>query len=147
VPLATVREISERDVPRVLALYSASSAAEDFPGSPPEDETQRADWLNQMIHRGFNFVAEEEGRLVAHLALVRVGDTAQVSAFVHPEFRRRGIGSTLLRVAIDQARDMGLRHIWIALPGANRALQDMLLQSGFIVSSRSEGHADMVLTL
>ncbi len=147
VPLATVREISERDVPRVLALYSASVTAEDIPGSAPAIEDQRAEWLRQMVHRGFNFVAEEEGRLVAHLALIRVGDTAQVSAFVHPEFRRRGIGSTLLRVAVDQARDMGLRHILIAVPGDNRSLQEMLLQSGFTTSSSSEGQTNMVLAL
>ncbi len=147
VPLATIREITERDVPRVLALYSSDQPANNLPGSPPEDERERAAWLKDIIHRGFNFVAEEEGRLVAHLSLIRVGDTAQVSAFVHPDSRRRGIGSTLLRVAIDQARDMGLRHIWIAIPAADRPLQDLLLHFGFAVSGRTEDHSDFVLSL
>ena len=147
VPLATIREISERDVAHVLALYSGSAPVPNLPGSPPADESQRAGWLRELMHRGFNFVAEEDGRLVAHLVLIRVGDTAQVSAFVHPESRRRGIGSTLLRVAVDQARDMGLRHVWIAVPAADRSLQDMLLHAGFAISARTETHTDFLLSL
>ncbi len=147
VPLATIREISERDIARVLALYAQAPPGSALPGSPPDDESQRGLWLRDMLHRGFNFVAEEEGQLVAHLSLIRVGDTAQVSAFVHPDSRRRGIGSTLLRVAIDQARDMGLRHIWVAIPSGDRPLQDLLLQFGFSISARADEHADFVLTL
>lgn len=131
----------------MLALYADCESLRNLPGYTPVEAGERAEWLMRMIDRGFNFVAEEEGRLVGHLALVRVGDTAQMSVFVHPDSRRRGIGSTLLRVAIFQARDMGLRHVWIAITPDDLAVQEVLLQVGFSISARTESRTELVLSL
>lgn len=145
-PLAAVREISDRDLPRLLELY-AGCAAEDLAEDQPIEPGEMAFWLTSRLHRGFNFGAEKDGLLVAHLVLIRVGDTAEMSVFVHPGSRRRGIGSELLRVAIDQARDMGLRHIWVTVADANEALLQTLQEFGFRISRRFDNRTELVLSL
>ncbi len=147
VPLATVREVSARDVPRLLGMYKESEPLPQLPGYPPAVESEREKWLTEMLHRGFNFVAEEAGKTVAHLVMIRIGDTGQMSVFVHSAFRRRGIGSALLRVAMDQARDMGLRHAWIATSIEDAALQDVLVHFGFRVCNRTETRTEHILAL
>ncbi len=145
IPLAVIREVSVRDLPRLEALYMqsvwGSNGASDTP-SPNQQER-----LKELLRRGFNFVAEEAGRLVAHLALVRVGDSGEMSILVHPEFRRRGIGTALLRVALDQARDMDLRHVWMSVNGEDNPLRQTLSHLGFVISRQTETNMVMALPL
>lgn len=146
-PLSVVREASERDIPRLLALYASADETAGLPGCVPPGKGDHKNWLTTALRRGFNFIAEEEGRLVAHLVLIRIGDAAKMSIFVHPDFRRRGIGTSLLRIAIEQAKDMGVRHTWLALHPEDSALQANLREFGFTVSLRTEAKVEMVLSL
>ncbi len=146
-PLVAIRELSHRDIPALLAFYETSEPPSDLPGYAPLDAKEREDWIRQMMHRGFNFTAEEGGRCVAHLVLIRVGDTAQMSVFVHPTFRGRGIGSSLLRVALDQARDMGLRHVWIAANADDESVAGKLLHAGFRKGNCTGNTQEFILPL
>ncbi|MCC6321701.1 MAG: N-acetyltransferase [Phycisphaerales bacterium] len=68
------------------------------------------------------FVAEIEGRVVGWASLSRWSDrraydrTAEVSEYVHKDFRGRGIGRALLRTLIDSARGRG-RKVLLARVG------------------------------
>jgi GNAT superfamily N-acetyltransferase len=134
-------------VPRLAALYAEAVSRQADAAVPAAAPPDPQEWLKGMLRRGFNFVAEETGRLVAHLVLVRVGDSAEMSVFVHPDFRRRGIGTALLRVALDQARDMDLRHVWAAVSPGDRAIQQTLAHLGFVVSRQTETSMVMALSL
>ena len=146
-PLAVIREVSERDLPRLTALYVEAVSRQPDAAAPAAAPPDHQEWLKGMLRRGFNFVAEETGRLVAHLVLVRVGDSAEMTIFVHPDFRRRGIGTALLRVALDQARDMDLRHVWAAVNPDDNAIQQTLSHLGFVVSRQTETSMVMALSL
>ena len=146
-PLSVVREATDRDLPSLLALYATFADRAAHVGCVPVAKHEHRNWLNSVLRRGFNFIAEEEGQLVAHLALIRVGDAGKMSIYVHPDFRRRGIGSSLLRIAIEQARDMGVRHAWLALTAEDLPLQTSLRQFGFTVSLRTDTTIEMVLSL
>ncbi|HEX7463287.1 MAG TPA: N-acetyltransferase [Actinomycetota bacterium] len=63
----------------------------------------------------FGLVAEEEGRIVGHVQMspATVGDSGVLALGpigVLPERQRRGIGSALVRAALDEARTRG----WVA---------------------------------
>jgi L-amino acid N-acyltransferase YncA len=146
-PLAVIREVNDRDVPRLEALYAEAVSRQADAAVPAAAPPDPQEWLKGKLRRGFNFVAEETGRLVAHLVLVRVGDSAEMSIFVHPDVRRRGIGTALLRVALDQARDMDLRHVWAAVSPGDRAIQQTLAHLGFVVSRQTETSMVMALSL
>lgn len=147
VPLAVIREVSQRDTPRLEALYAEFGLRPGAVGTGLVKVGDRQEWLKSMLRRGFNFVAEEAGQLVAHLVLIRIGDSAEMGVFVHPDYRRRGIGTALLRVALDQARDMGLRHVWVPIDPTDTAIQESFAQFGFVISRRSESTTEMTLAL
>lgn len=147
VPLAAIREVSERDLPRLRAMYADFQPKESALGLPPATEGEQDRWLRAMLRTGFNFVAEREGELVAHLVLIRVGDLANMAIFVHQDYRRRGIGTALLQVALEQARDMGLRQVLVTLGAEEGPVKEGLVQAGFIVSRETEAGTELVLTL
>jgi ribosomal protein S18 acetylase RimI-like enzyme len=143
-PLAVIREVDLRDVPRLEALYAALPHP---PASLDDKARSTEEWLKDVLRRGFNFVAEETGKLVAHLVMIRAGDSAEMSIFVHPDHRQRGIGGALLRIALDQARDMDLRHVWLAVASGDSSLQETLSGFGFVVSRRTGAATEMALAL
>jgi GNAT superfamily N-acetyltransferase len=61
-------------------------------------------------------VAVADDRVVgyARLILEEGGETAQVrQVAVEPAWERRGIGSALVRDLVDEARDRGMRLVWL----------------------------------
>ena len=134
-------------MPILEALYGGLEPAEGDKAPPVAGAQQRRDWLQSVLRRGFNFVAEQEGALVAHLVLIRVGDSAEMTIFVPPDYRRRGIGTALLRIAVDQARDMGLRHVWVAVRPEDTPIREGLVRFGFTVSRQTEDGVELLLAL
>ncbi|MEU4472269.1 GNAT family N-acetyltransferase [Micromonospora sp. NPDC023888] len=71
------------------------------------------------------FVAEVDGRVVGWVSAERIGTTSVANVgginllHVHPEHRRRGIGTALLTAATDHLRPLGVRRVRaMALPDA-----------------------------
>lgn len=91
--------------------------------------------------------AEEtaDSRLVgwAHLTLSEVDHldhTAELTVGVHEEFRRRGIGSQLVRTALAWAAANGYRKVYQSLPGTNRAAIDFLDAHGWTIEAVRGDH-------
>lgn len=104
-PRQVIREATEADYP---AAYELSSIA--F----PEFVSTFAGYLHRQTSvpaeaRARRWVAEEDGRVVGSSgALYRYeesGGSANVGAVVHPEWRRRGVGTALLRHALEHVAD------------------------------------------
>ncbi|TNH21647.1 GNAT family N-acetyltransferase [Micromonospora orduensis] len=63
------------------------------------------------------FVAEVDGRVVGWVSAERIGTTSAANVgginllHVHPEHRRRGIGTALLTAATDHLRPLGIRRV------------------------------------
>lgn len=114
-----VRDAFESDLPGIVAIYNST-----VPGRMATADTEpvsvesRREWFRE--HRpGFRplWVAEIDGRVVAWLSFSSFygrpayNATAEISIYVAPEFRRRGIGRELLQRAIDYAPSIGVRTI------------------------------------
>ncbi len=100
----------------------------------------------------------EDDRLVGFLGLYAFGGpNVELSGMVHPDFRRRGIGTRLLDEAIKLCRDQGRHKILLVVPRTSpggRALAES--RRGFLDHSEhaldldgevAEGPADPTLTL
>jgi ribosomal protein S18 acetylase RimI-like enzyme len=100
----------------------------------------------------------EDDRLVGFLGLYAFGGpNVELSGMVHPDFRRRGIGTRLLDEAIKLCRDQGRHKILLVVPRTSpggRALAES--HRGFLDHSEhaldldgevAEGPADPTLTL
>ncbi|MEU7756202.1 GNAT family N-acetyltransferase [Micromonospora sp. NPDC049101] len=116
-----IRVAQPDDAPAVVALRATvfpylvrgvESTRKMIAEPPPEE-----DWTA--------FVAEADDRVVGWVSAERIGTTAAADVgginllHVHPEHRRRGIGTALLTAATDYLRPLGIRRVRaMALPDA-----------------------------
>ena len=73
----------------------------------------------EQIRQGAVIVAELDDRLAGFAVVVIDGDAAELDGlFVEPELWRKGIGASLVDVAVHEARRQGLAMMVIANPSA-----------------------------
>lgn len=74
-----------------------------------------------------DFLWYEEGKLAGFLALYHfVPKEAEVGGMVHPDFRRRGIFSTLTDAAVESAEEQGIPALLFVCPHESRPAQNFL---------------------
>ena len=98
-----------------LREVTAAALAVDRPGHPaPAVEDVAAELQTPLSRRRrLRYVAEEDGRIVG-LLVVRLPDLDNLhlgllDLIVHPDVRRRGVGTALLRTAVSVLTDKGRR--------------------------------------
>ena len=97
-----VRQFAEEDGPALAEMYSSFRPLGAAQGLPPINPERRKAWLLKL-RCGVNLVAFLEGKLAGHLALVPIGDAAELTCFVHQDFRRRGVATALTLEAVEEA--------------------------------------------
>ena len=126
----TVRRLMPEDQPLLEEMYSTFEPMGAALGLPPRDAARRATWL-AGLREGINLVAFAAGKLVGHLVLLSLGETAEMSAFVHQDFRRQGIGTAMVFAAVEQGRAAGYTRLVVFIDTRNRAARQGLLKFGF----------------
>jgi GNAT superfamily N-acetyltransferase len=89
-----VRRMAKEDSPLVESLCSAS-----LPVTPPEKGRRLAN-----LREGIHLIAFVGVHLAGHLALLPVGDAAELTCFVRQDFRRQGVATALMEAALQEAR-------------------------------------------
>jgi mycothiol synthase len=119
------RPATPADLPEVLALAQASDVV--LIGESDWTEADlREEWEDYDLARDV-FLLELDGRLAGYAAFERRGDAGRMLAdgYVHPELTGRGVGSELLRLTEERARQEVA-----AVPSGERAyLQNAALAS------------------
>lgn len=88
-----------------------------------------------QIERGDVMVAELDDRLAGFAVVLIDGNVAELDGlFVEPDLWRRGIGASLVEVAVHEARRQGLSMMVIANPSARGFYE----KCGFTVEGDSE---------
>ena len=118
-PALAVRDAVEGDLPAIVEIYNAT-----VPGRMVTADTEpvtvpsRLPWFRE--HRAGRrplWVAEADGRVVAWLSFSSFygrpayDATAEISVYVAPGCRRKGVGRELLRRAIAYAPAIGVRAL------------------------------------
>lgn len=86
-------------------------------------------------------VMRDGGRVVAYLCLWEIGDEVHVTNIaVDPALRRQGIGRSLLRGVLDDARDRGLRLVALEVRPSNFEARALYESFGFRVVGRRRGY-------
>ena len=126
-----VRRLRDADQPLLDEMYATFAPTGDALGLPPRAAERRQGWL-RSLRNALNLVAEVEGKLAGHLALLAVDQSAaELMCFVHQDFRRQGIATALCRVALDQAKAAGYQRISVFINTHNRRARRGLLKFGF----------------
>jgi ribosomal protein S18 acetylase RimI-like enzyme len=119
---ATQRDV-DRLAPGVARVINAIVAEGDNMALPGRTN---ADWVRERIaqwgDRGGIFYAMERDHVVGFASLQPVSadpETAVLGVWILPEFRRRGLGTALSRVAIEYAKDSGYTKLQGTIPSDN----------------------------
>jgi RimJ/RimL family protein N-acetyltransferase len=126
----TVRRLTSEDLPLLGEMYRTFTPLAGARGLPPADADRRHAWLNEL-RQGINLVAIVENELAGHLALMSIGDAAELTCFVHQHFRRRGLATALARAAVEEAQAVGYHRISVFIDTHNLGARRGLLKLGF----------------
>lgn len=86
-------------------------------------------------------VARQEGRVVGYLCVWEVGGELHITNIaVHPAARRQGIARRLLRTALDEARQRGVRLAALEVRPSNQEARALYESFGFRVVGRRRGY-------
>jgi ribosomal protein S18 acetylase RimI-like enzyme len=86
------------------------------------------------------FVWVEDGAVVGNVSLKRVAYASGYlvgNVAVHPAWRRRGIGSALMRAALDEVAARGGRWVGLEVQADNIVARDMYARLGFAEAGRT----------
>ncbi len=89
-------------------------------------------------------VAEAGGKIVGYLMAWKIVDQLHVlNIAADPDYRRRGVGTALLRTAAGKATDMGLVEITLEVRESNNEARAFYLRHGFVATGlRRSYYAD-----
>ena len=121
----------ERDL--LIAMYGRFDPLGAALGLPPGTAEARHMWIGSALAQILNVAAfSPGGEVVGHcfLAADKPG-SAEVAVFVHQESRRRGLGTALLKKALEWGWAATLKRVWGVIAGDNRAALRLLMSCGF----------------
>ncbi len=135
-----VRLAAEDDLPSITDIYnqavSLQSATADL--SPVSVESRRV-WLSEHSPDKYPvFVADNDGTAVGYCSLsayrpgrMALRHTAEISYYVHEDFRGRGIARELIQHAIDACPQLEIRSLFAILLDINSESVRILEKFGF----------------
>ena len=134
-----IRDAAPSDLPAIVDIYNEAIAGRVATAQlEPVTVEARQDWLSQHPPDEYPFwVLEAEGRIAGWLTfksfLPRCAyrGTAELSVYVHSDFRRRGVARALLQKAIDQAPHLGITTVVGLIFAHNEPSNHLFQQLGF----------------
>lgn len=130
-----LRPYRPSDLESLVAMYGEFDAASRAQGVPPLQESGIREWLSDILG-GPNVVARHGDRTVGHVSFVPDGtDRHELAIFVHPDYQRAGIGSTLLAAGMEHAKHVGTTYVWLSVEKSKRGLHRFYSRAGFSVAN------------
>jgi ribosomal-protein-alanine N-acetyltransferase len=119
----TISTMTVDDLQEVLEIERSSFTT-------PWSETS---FFNEIKNpRSISKVARLGDRIVGYLCASRIIDEGHIRTFaVHPEFRKRGIASALVRDILDQLKEESCRFVFLEVRASNSGARKMYENFGF----------------
>lgn len=131
-PFVVRHYVPEEDLSELSQLLTEIEAI-DCDGEDTSEEALRAalSWPNYHPAQGV-WVAEAAGKLVGYgVALERPAQECTIYVVVHPSQRRKGLGTELLALALNRARELGAKKIIAYANERNKGSDAFLNHQGF----------------
>jgi L-amino acid N-acyltransferase len=97
----------------------------------------RKEWLSARTENFPVLVAVIDDKVIGYASLSRWSDkkaydiTAELSLYIHPQFRNKGIGKKLFRALLEQAKETNLHSILSRITEGNEQSIHIHMQEGF----------------
>lgn len=119
----SIGDLREEDLPEVAAIELASS---------PTPWTEGLFFNELRRPRSLAKAARTEGRVIGYVFANWVLDEGNILSFaVHPEFRRKGVGSTLVKEILEALLAEGCAAVYLEVRASNIAAQRLYERMGF----------------
>ena len=126
------REVQPSDIEPIMAIERASF-------SSPWSARFFLDELKSPYAR--SLLAEIDGAIIGYALYWMLPIDADVhNLAVHPAFRRRGIGRSLLEAVVAKAREQGLTRVTLEVRQSNQAAQRLYESLGFVAQGVRKGY-------
>jgi RimJ/RimL family protein N-acetyltransferase len=127
----TVRRLTPDDRAALDAMYLAFEPKRGAQGLPPV-EKNLARWLDRVLDGGIHLGVIVDQELRGHAMLLSIDDERlELANFLHQSIRNRGIGTAINRIALDIARERGMKSVWLCVEPFNRAAVRSYEKAGF----------------
>jgi len=142
----TLRLYRPEDRAKLVEMYENYNPEDRSFGLPPSSKNAIQAWLDYLEREGHLIVAEHDGKIVGHLALVPFNEDPELCMFISLKYQDRGIGQHMINFAIEFARTLGYRGIVLTTEKHNERALHVFRKAGFEVCGE-EGGVQMRLSL
>jgi len=138
IPALIIRDATEADLPAIVEIYNAAIRGRTSTAQLEEVSVeQQLPWFHEHSAGAHPlWIAERDGRVAGWLSFQSFKrrsayrGTAEVSVYVHEQFRRAGVGRTLLEKAIARAPNLRLSALIGSIFAHNEASLRLFEQAG-----------------
>ncbi len=142
-----IRRAREQDIPALRDIYNDAILHTTATFDTEEKSlADRRQWFSEHQGKYMIFVAEEAETVAGYVSLSRYRDrkafdrSAELSVYVHREFRRQGVGRALMKAALAFAEEQpGLSVVVSLITGENEASIRLHRELGFIYCGELQG--------
>jgi L-amino acid N-acyltransferase YncA len=137
--LLKIREATESDLPAIVDIYNASLGSRlATTNTQPATVTRSLGWFRQ--HKATSkpiLVAEENNKVIGWLSFrpfyrrPAYDAAAKLLIYVAPNNRSKGVGSVLLKKALEQSPSIGLSAVVGYILSENKPARRLLERQGF----------------
>jgi ribosomal-protein-alanine N-acetyltransferase len=125
----------EADIPAVLVIEGLSFS------NPWSDATFRGEVQNKGISFPVVIVHEPDQKVVGYIIYWQIRDEVQITNLaVHPDFRGRGIGETVLAVILKEVRAKGATFVTLEVRSSNTPAVSLYRKLGFKILGTRKGY-------
>ncbi len=117
----------------LVEMYLDFNPEDRAQGIPPMQEDDIREWLDiVMVEEGLNVVAWHGNRAVGHVMLVSDReDGYELAIFILQAYQGAGIGTELVRTALGQASEAGIKRVWLSVERWNKPAVSLYEKIGF----------------
>ncbi len=136
--MITIRKATVEDVTAITEIYNEAilNTTATF-DTQPKNIAEQQIWFSNHQPRHPILVAQQNDQVVGWASLSKwsdrcaYSDTAEASLYVKKEYRAKGIGRQLLKMLIDDGRNIGLHTVIARITGDNQASRHLFKSMGF----------------
>jgi L-amino acid N-acyltransferase YncA len=135
-----IRIAQRKDLPAIVEIYNQAVATGNATAEiAPVTVRDKRDWFNQHVPDKYPvFVAEVNHSVIgwASLSPYRPGrdafrHVAEISFYLHNDFRGKGLGTALIAYVLEKSRDLGFHHLVAMVLEVNTHSIYLLKKFGF----------------
>lgn len=132
----------------LIEMYDDFDPADRAQGIPPVGQDRIQSWLEMVLEAGPDVIARRDDEVIGHATLVPDEDEEyELAIFVHQDYQRQGVGSSLLRVLLGTASQAGIEYVWLTVERWNAVAISLYESVGFQTCDSGSFELEMSIRL